>query len=642
MEIEDTSPTNFDSTIQSSEIDNDDINDAPLTVPSDFQVLQAAVFLYDAVTDNNQVHKIDRGSLFRYRIFCHPLYSVLLITLNLVQLFFIPIIQYPAVYWAQEVPSWVSFAIELFCLVIYVLNFVFMTTFTPIKEILKNPMDWCYLSFLFLSLLENIMVFSLHQSKHRIMVSILFRPFYLIYHSNNLRWAVEKILRVIPAISLYIFALLYITLIYAIVGRVTFYYDDENKVFDSLFDAFIQLYVYFTTCNSPDVYMPAYSQASWTVLFFISYSVITYLLLLPILLAAVYSKYKALLNEEFIRLVCLEKTLLAKAFVSLDPASNGKIPYSTFSRLLRCHDPSLSERKIEMLCNMTDTFQTGTIEPCEFMYLVDVLQINVSTNDPSEKSKNLLSVSKRWISSTFFCRAGNTILGSKLFELFICVLILVDVFLIVFEERRTTPLFCGTSAATHEIVFSSIFAAELILRFIFNGWSKFVANIFNLFDAAIIMASLSGYMLTHIDYQLCNMEIVRLLFFAPVLRLFRLLILSGFFNRVLDALKDVLPSMLIYAFIEAMIMYFLSAAVGMIIWAGKISPDNPAIQQTGYGQANYWPNNFDNLFRAYVTVFELRVVNNWQVIASGFVAVSGKIGWLYFIVGNIADLVLAK
>ncbi|KAL3904470.1 MAG: hypothetical protein SGPRY_011271, partial [Prymnesium sp.] len=42
-----------------------------------------------------------------------------------------------------------------------------------------------------------------------------------------------------------------------------------------------------------------------------------------------------------------------------------------------------------------------------------------------------------------------------------------------------------------------------------------------------------------------------------------------------------------------------------------------------FGTSGYYPNNFNDLASGVVTLFELLVVNNWFVIASGFEAVLG-------------------
>ena len=46
------------------------------------------------------------------------------------------------------------------------------------------------------------------------------------------------------------------------------------------------------------------------------------------------------------------------------------------------------------------------------------------------------------------------------------------------------------------------------------------------------------------------------------------------------------------------------------------------LEPTPFGQAAYWPNNFNDFPSAFITLFELLVVNNWHVLMNGFVTVA--------------------
>ena len=52
-------------------------------------------------------------------------------------------------------------------------------------------------------------------------------------------------------------------------------------------------------------------------------------------------------------------------------------------------------------------------------------------------------------------------------------------------------------------------------------------------------------------------------------------------------------------------------------------------------------NSFNTFFTGYVVLFELLNVNDWHVLAGGFVAVTSPLAWVYFISYNVlAVLVL--
>ena len=51
----------------------------------------------------------------------------------------------------------------------------------------------------------------------------------------------------------------------------------------------------------------------------------------------------------------------------------------------------------------------------------------------------------------------------------------------------------------------------------------------------------------------------------------------------------------------------------MQLFYGLLTPGDPRLIGTDYDTLNYYCNNFDNFVNALVTLFELMVVNNWQV-----------------------------
>ena len=82
-------------------------------------------------------------------------------------------------------------------------------------------------------------------------------------------------------------------------------------------------------------------------------------------------------------------------------------------------------------------------------------------------------------------------------------------------------------------------------------------------------------------------------------------------------------------------MYYSWVILGMELWGGEIYEGNPLLEGTAFALSNYYANNFNNFVFAYVTCFELMVVNNWQVIASGYVALSGTYAWFFFLSFNL-------
>ena len=80
------------------------------------------------------------------------------------------------------------------------------------------------------------------------------------------------------------------------------------------------------------------------------------------------------------------------------------------------------------------------------------------------------------------------------------------------------------------------------------------------------------------------------------------------------------------------IFYFFSI-VGGIIFGGTVDSDLPQILANDGISTIYIYNNFNDFGSGIITLFELMIVNNWQVIVAMFIDATGNsaVRW-YFIV----------
>merc|ERR1712072_562015 len=62
------------------------------------------------------------------------------------------------------------------------------------------------------------------------------------------------------------------------------------------------------------------------------------------------------------------------------------------------------------------------------------------------------------------------------------------------------------------------------------------------------------------------------------------------------------------------------AAVGLQTFGGKIYVGNPDIKDLDFGKRNYYANNFNDFGSAMVTLFEILVATEWNVIMDAVVA----------------------
>lgn len=110
--------------------------------------------------------------------------------------------------------------------------------------------------------------------------------------------------------------------------------------------------------------------------------------------------------------------------------------------------------------------------------------------------------------------------------------------------------------------------------------------------------------------------------FVTIFRLIRILRLLRVLRSVRVELRVVskLAPLFSRFFGVLFFFYYVFAVVGMEIFAGTMHYKIPAVADSSYGLAQYYMNRFDNVYLTFMTLFELMVVNNWNIIMEGYVA----------------------
>lgn len=116
----------------------------------------------------------------------------------------------------------------------------------------------------------------------------------------------------------------------------------------------------------------------------------------------------------------------------------------------------------------------------------------------------------------------------------------------------------------------------------------------------------------------------------PLLRVFRIirhLLRFAGLRAIISTVKGVWPALRTLAMILFGCFYFF-AMLGIFLFRnliaqGKMDED---FMKTYYANNNYWENNFNDLTHALVTLFEIQIINNWNLTVEGF-TVAMKAHW---------------
>ena len=159
-------------------------------------------------------------------------------------------------------------------------------------------------------------------------------------------------------------------------------------------------------------------------------------------------------------------------------------------------------------------------------------------------------------------------------------------------------------AALHDVVhytnlvFTGIFTIEMILKVMSYGPGGYAADNMNLFDAAIVMVSL-------LEIAGVGSSSVSVLRTCRLLRILKLLHFFPTVQRQVTVLFHTLGSMM--SFISLVLLFcFIYAVMGMQLFGGKFMPPEPGGEKPRI--------NFDSLFWAFVTVFQVLTLGDWALV----------------------------
>jgi len=122
----------------------------------------------------------------------------------------------------------------------------------------------------------------------------------------------------------------------------------------------------------------------------------------------------------------------------------------------------------------------------------------------------------------------------------------------------------------------------------------------------------------------------------------RLLVYITPLSNLFFVIRRLLPTFAQIGFV-LVVTFFVFAAVGRFLFGGTIYSTNPVLAGSEFAKSQFWGLNFNDYSSSLVTLFCLMVVNNWYVVAQGYILTTGTM-WTYvyfvifFVVSNLVVL----
>lgn len=217
--------------------------------------------------------------------------------------------------------------------------------------------------------------------------------------------------------------------------------------------------------------------------------------------------------------------------------------------------------------------------------------------------------------------------NSKLFQLFIILMILVNTIVLAMDKYPEE----GEQQQTLEqfnYFFSTFFMFELLLKLVALGFYGFFIDPYNIFDAVIVVASMADIIISQIVVKNASSVIIAIRAFR-LLRLFKLAKqwkrLSHLLSTILRTFGDVGTfSILLFLFM------FTFSLLGMETYANRVkfAPDNSIDLENGTSPDS----NFDSLLNSFATVFVVLTADGWSnIYFNHYRAIENEWSTIYFI-----------
>ena len=217
-----------------------------------------------------------------------------------------------------------------------------------------------------------------------------------------------------------------------------------------------------------------------------------------------------------------------------------------------------------------------------------------------------------------------------------CLLLLIDT--VIYENPRIAE-------QEHRFVYESsfflpIYFIEFCLQIVGFGPIYYFTHGWHLFDFSILFASITASIFS--SYKSYNLTFIIVL---RTFRLLRVLKAKNSFRRVFAILTLSIPKLTRFV-MSLGLAFYVYAIIGMCLYAGKLrecsetpeglpkyNPDCGAeFDLQGTPTAGlYYLVNFDDILHSFITLFVLMIVNNWQVVAKGYAAITSTWSYLFFI-----------
>ncbi|XP_037694629.1 two pore calcium channel protein 2 [Choloepus didactylus] len=634
---------------------------------------QAVVFIEDAIQYRSIYHRMDTRSMWFYRRYYSDIYQrilgfaiFLILCLAFVEtpssLTSTSDVRYRAKPW--EPPCGLTESVELLCLLVFVADVTVKGYLVGWTQFNKSPWLQAYILVLAVSLVDWVVSLSLRCSE-TVRIRRLLRPFFLLQNSSMMkktlkcmRWTLPEMASVVLLLSLHL-------CVFTMFGMLLFTGEKDGQdkerliYFRNLPEALTSLLVLLTTANNPDVMIPAYSRNRAYSIFFIFFTVIGSLFLMNLLTAIIYNQFRGYLMQSLQTSLFRRRLGIRAAYEVLSskaeegaghPRAVGVKP-ETFQKVLQ--EVQMIPFLKQAMMKRVHAYRGSLLSADEFQKIFSELDKRVIKEHPPrpEYQSPLLQSAQFFFSHHCFDYLGNVIALGNLVSISVFLVLDADMMPDDRDDFILGVLNC---------VFILYYVMEIPLKIFalgLRGYLSYPSNVFDGFLTLVLLvleiSTLAVYRFPHPGWKpemlglLSLWDMARLVNMFIVFRFLRIIFNMKLMALVTRTLLDLFRNMQAFAGI-LVVVYYIFAIVGINLFRGVVVPpaansslaSNSSAPCGSFEQLEYWPNNFDDFAAALTTLWNVMVVNNWQVFLDAYRRFAGPWSKLYFVLWWLVSSVI--
>ncbi|KAM9078503.1 two pore channel protein 2 isoform 7-T11 [Megaptera novaeangliae] len=560
-----------------------------------------------------------------------------------------------------EPPCGLTQGVEALCLLVFAADVSVKSYLVGWAQFQKNPWLLAYLVVLLVSLVDWIVSLSL-VCQEPVQVRRLLRPFFLMQNSSMMKKTLKCIRCSLPEMASVGLLLAIHLCLFTVLGLLLFPGEKDRERlahFRSLPEALTSLLVLLTTANNPDVMIPAYSKNRLYAIFFIAFTLIGSLFLMNLLTAIIYNQFRGYLMKSLQTSLLWRRLGIRAAYQVLSsmtaegeahPEGVG-VKLQDFLQVLQ--KVQLGSDRKQAIMEKLHSRSGDLLSADEFQKLFDEFDKRVIKEHPPrpEYWSPFLQSAQFLFSHRYFDYLGNLMALGNLVT--ICVFLVLDADVLP-EDRDDFVLGILNG------VFILYYLLEMLLKVFALGLQGYLVSSSNVFDGLLTVvllvleiSTLAAYGFPHLGWKpevlglLSLWDVTRLVNMLAVFRFLRVIPRVELMAVVASTILDLIKNMRAFGGI-LVVVYYVFAVIGIILFRGVIvapgnsslAPDNGSAPCGSFEQLEYWTNNFDDFAAALVTLWDVMVVNNWQVFLDAFRRYAGPWSKIYFVLWWLVSSVI--